>query len=258
MLSFNYHTHTKRCHHAGGTEQEYIENAIKAGMHTIGFSDHAPQLFPGDYYSHFRMEREVTAEYVETLLSLREQYKDRITLKIGYEMEYYPAIFPDTLRFIRQYPCDYLILGQHFIDNEYDTHRYSGAQTTDEGTLADYVDQVCEAMGTGLFTYVAHPDLQNFTGEKSIYRRQYQRLIQCAIDTHTPLEVNLLGAGDNRHYPNPLFWELVGEMGADTVIGCDAHTPSAIVDPGAYEKALALVDKYHLRLVEPTLRPVHL
>jgi len=30
----NYHTHTSRCHHAKGTEREYIEAAIKAGWHT--------------------------------------------------------------------------------------------------------------------------------------------------------------------------------------------------------------------------------
>lgn len=256
MLQFNYHTHTPRCRHANGTEREYIENAIRCGMHTLGFSDHAPQMFQSEYYSHFRMFRENAEEYTETLSALREEYKDQITLKIGYEMEYYPAIFQDTLAFVRQYPCEYLILGQHFLDNEEDTHRYSGSQTEDESYLADYVDQVCEAMRTGLFTYVAHPDLQNFVGEKSIYRRQYSRLIQCAIDTHTPLEINLLGAGDNRHYPNPTFWELVGEMGADTIIGCDAHNPSEIVNPVVYERAMALVEKNHLNLVEPTLRVV--
>ena len=26
----NYHTHTKRCHHAYGTEREYVEKAIEA------------------------------------------------------------------------------------------------------------------------------------------------------------------------------------------------------------------------------------
>ena len=28
----NYHTHTWRCHHAGGTERQYIESAIAAGI----------------------------------------------------------------------------------------------------------------------------------------------------------------------------------------------------------------------------------
>ena len=51
----NYHTHTFRCHHANGTEREYIEQAIERGLHTLGFSDHAPMPFEGDYYSTYRM-----------------------------------------------------------------------------------------------------------------------------------------------------------------------------------------------------------
>ena len=27
----NYHTHTKRCQHAGGEDREYVEAAIQAG-----------------------------------------------------------------------------------------------------------------------------------------------------------------------------------------------------------------------------------
>ena len=115
MLTFNYHTHTRRCRHAQGTERDYIETAIAAGMKTLGFSDHAPQLFPGDYYSDYRMFPEETEDYAMTLAALREEYKDRIDIRIGYEAEYYPDIFPALLEHLKKYPCDYLILGQHFL-----------------------------------------------------------------------------------------------------------------------------------------------
>ena len=36
----NYHTHTKRCKHAGGSDEEYIESAIKSGFQELGFADH--------------------------------------------------------------------------------------------------------------------------------------------------------------------------------------------------------------------------
>ena len=51
----NYHSHTTRCRHAEGTEREYIERALQGGLKILGFSDHTPYLFPGDYYSNFRM-----------------------------------------------------------------------------------------------------------------------------------------------------------------------------------------------------------
>ena len=45
----NFHTHTYRCHHASGTDREYVESAIRAGVKVLGFADHSPYWFPGDY-----------------------------------------------------------------------------------------------------------------------------------------------------------------------------------------------------------------
>ena len=66
-MRYNLHTHTYRCNHASGTDREYVEAAIKAGMKTLGFADHCPQFFPNDYYSTFRMRPEAAADYVESL-----------------------------------------------------------------------------------------------------------------------------------------------------------------------------------------------
>ena len=66
-MQANYHTHTIRCHHAVGTEREYIEAAIAAGITELGFSDHSPYPFSDGYVSNFRMALEETAGYFETL-----------------------------------------------------------------------------------------------------------------------------------------------------------------------------------------------
>ena len=42
MIKNNYHTHTYRCGHALGTDEEFVQAAIRAGIKTLGFSDHAP------------------------------------------------------------------------------------------------------------------------------------------------------------------------------------------------------------------------
>ena len=72
-MTANYHTHTKRCRHASGTEREYIETAVSRGLTTLGFSDHTPQIFPNGFVSNFRMAPEETAEYFRTLRELREE-----------------------------------------------------------------------------------------------------------------------------------------------------------------------------------------
>jgi len=250
----NYHTHTPLCHHASGTEREYVEAAIAGGLKVLGFSDHSPQVFPGGHRSGFRMDVSDTEKYVNTVLSLREEYKGQIEIKLGYEAEYYPAIFEDFLKLVRRFPCDYLIMGQHFIRNEYDGF-YSGSGGDNPALLTEYVDQTCEAMRTGCFTYFAHPDLFRCDDDE-IYRREYSRLIACSIETGVPLEINLLGIRGGRHYPSEKFWTLAGEMHANAVIGCDAHEPVSVADQASYAVALSMVEKYGLRLVEPVLRPL--
>jgi len=255
-MKYNYHTHTAKCRHASGTEREYIENAIAAGIKVLGFSDHVPYPFDGDYYSGFRMFVEETEAYAMTLAALRDEYKDRIEIKIGYEAEYYPRFFDRMLKLVNQYPCDYLLLGQHYIENEM-TGKYSGSETDEDARLVRYVDEVCEAMRTGLFTYVAHPDLLNYTGDAAVYERENSRLIGCAIDCKIPLEINLLGIRGGRHYPSERFFALCGKMGADVCIGSDAHSPDTVYDGDSLRTALEICEKYHLNRIEnPTLRPV--
>ena len=52
----NYHTHTPRCGHAIGSEEEYVRCALEAGFQILGFSDHTPYPFPQGHYSSFRMK----------------------------------------------------------------------------------------------------------------------------------------------------------------------------------------------------------
>ncbi len=256
MMKYNYHTHTWRCRHASGTEREYIENAIAEGMKVLGFADHVPYPFDGDYYSGFRMFTEQTEDYAMTLAALREEYKGQIDIKIGYEAEYYPRFFDKMLRLVTSYPCDYLILGQHFIENEM-TDKYSAEPVTDESRLCTYVDEVIAAMETGVFTYIAHPDLLNFVGDERVYRREYLRLAERAAQLDIPMEINILGIRGGRHYPSDAFFALCGEAGAPVCIGCDAHTADTVRPGERWDEAMAMVEKHGLRFVEnPVLRPV--
>ena len=255
-MVMNLHTHTFRCNHASGKERDYIEQAIAGGLKTLGFADHAPYPFPGGHRSGFRMLCEQMDDYVDTLLALREEYRDKIDIKIGYEAEYYPAFFDDFLALITSRPVDYIIMGQHFLDNEIGSIR--PGRTEDEDILRRYVDQQIEGLRTGLFTYIAHPDSVDFRGDSTIFDLHYSRLIEAAKEEGIPLEINLLGVRENRDYPHDRFFELCGKLGAEVCMGCDAHSPDVTVDTVSFDKAVAMAEKYGARInLTPTLRPVH-
>lgn len=255
-MKVNYHTHTPRCRHASGGESEYVQAALEAGLERLGFSDHTPYWFGCDYYSTFRMFPEQLPGYVETVLELRKTCAGSIGIELGLEAEYYPAFFSELLDRVRDAGIEYLLLGQHFVGNEIGAH-YCGRPTADPDILKQYCRQTVEAMHTGLFSYLAHPDLLNFTGDGKLYRQWMRQICQGAKDCRVPLEVNLLGLVTGRHYPDPVFWELAAETGCQVVIGRDAHSPRQLTDTVSEATARKLVDDLGLELVErPILRRI--
>lgn len=245
----NLHTHTVRCHHATGTEEAYIQSALEAGIKTLGFSDHGPYFFPGDYYSCFRMRPEELAEYVATLQRLRETYRDKLALHIGLELEYYPAQFPELLPYLQEGGVEYLLLGQHFPGEEIGMWS-SGGATEDPARLEIYCRTAMEGMNTGVFTYFAHPDLLHFVGDDKTYTRYMRALCREAKGCNLPLEINLLGIRDGRHYPTRRFWEVAAEEGCAAVLGVDAHEPEAFAHPDQLACAHALVKELGLTLLD--------
>lgn len=252
----NYHTHTWRCNHSGGTERDYIETAIKRGVKVLGFSDHCPQLFPtDDYYSSMRMRPELAEEYVKTLSALREEYKKDIEILIGFEAEYYPKLFGRLIDFLKPLNIDYLILGQHFFDNEYDEN-ITQDRTSPE-RLTRFYNQILEGVATGKFSYIAHPDSLQFEGDPALYEFEVRRFCEKVKAEGIPLEINFQGIYRGRSYPSERFFSIAADMGCDFVFGCDAHNPEEIVDSEVYKKALKFVDKLGITVLEKiNLKPI--
>ena len=256
-MKVNLHTHTYRCNHAVGTEREYIENAISGGIKVLGFSDHAPFVFPDGHESGYRLPISLAKDYFDTLSALKEEYKDKIEIHIGFEMEYYPLYFEDMLKTVKDAGAEYLILGQHFIGNEYPERVYSYSEYDDMQKLCEYTDCIIGGMKTGKFTYIAHPDIISFTGDRDIYIDQVRRLCRASNEYDVPLEINFLGIREDRKYPKELFWKIAGEEKCKTVLGFDAHTPADANDKKSEKIAEEIVKKYGLCLLsEPKIRKI--
>lgn len=247
----NYHTHTYLCRHANGSMEEYINKAIEGGLTTLGFSDHVPYIYGGGFHGPSAMLPEEKPIYFDTLLALREKYRDKIEIRIGFEAEYYPALFDRLIESLRGYTVEYFILGQHCIG---DTGLLGGfstfERTADPERLGLYVDTCLAAIATGRYCAIAHPDVMNFVGDEALYRSEMRRLIRGAMDRNIPLEINLHGLRTGRHYPNPVFWEEASAMGATAFLGMDCHEIDHVANPADFERAARFVAPYSLKLVD--------
>ena len=237
----NYHTHTPRCGHAHGSEREYVEEAIKNGFKVLGFSDHAPHLFDDDYVSTIRMKPEEMDGYARVVTDLKAEYKNDITILLGLEMEYYPPRIGDDIQFLEQFPLDYMICGQHYYYDEPYTP-YTGKVTDDPAMLKGYVNVLLEAVSSGLFTYVAHPDLINYVGPEEVYQSEMTKLCDAMKAAGMPYEININGYRENTRYTSARMLDIAAARGCDFILGIDAHNPWELGDIDNYEacKRLAL------------------
>lgn len=256
----NFHTHTQRCCHASGSEENYVDAAIKSGVAILGFSDHAP--FPDRDYG-YRMQFEELPDYLRAIDESAERHRGKIRLYKGLETEYVWGYDDYYRQLLDVYGLDYLALGEHVYNSSGgDIKNIFFAKSS--GDYVDYARAVCMAMDTGFFTFVAHPDVM-FTNNIAFddnCQRAMELIIDCAIKHDMILEFNANGyrkgvgtydTGDRYPYPYDKFWELVSKTELRVTVGSDCHDPGQIFD----EYMILAIEKareYKLRLIDDIFR----
>lgn len=252
MIKTNWHTHTSRCGHAVGTDEEYVQAAIRAGLRTLGFSDHAPYREP---YPSERMDYEQLDEYRSSVLALKEKYKGQIDIHLGMEVECYQSEWQDLAAYRKE--TEYCILGQHQLT--FNGISSYGLYTPDE--LRTYVDQIEYACAHGLCDYIAHPDVCMWSYPRLDEGVRYaaQRIAEISARYDVPLEINC-GSGvrtgekeydDCIRYPYPvrIFFEEAAKHNCRTLLGLDIHDPKLFFTDEYVNRALSVVEGLYLNIV---------
>ena len=249
-MRYNVHAHTPRCGHATGSERQYIEAAIAAGIREWGFSDHIPFIFPNGRENSYRVPMAQVQEYIDTVNALKEEYKGKINIYLGFETEYYPEHFDGMVENARKWGAEYLILGQHSVGSEPEFFFWSTEATDNQEYLKDYANRVIAAIKSGFITYVAHPDMFNFVGDENVYNEEMTKIIKAAEECSVPLEINFLGIRDNRNYPTDKFWKLAQGHNISVVFGFDSHDVEGACDLASLPRAQEICEKYGLKILD--------
>lgn len=221
-----FHVHTWRCGHAEKVSDEaYVQRAIELGADRITFTDHAP--FPGDPFGN-RMKMDQLEEYITTLQALKMKYKRDIDIQIGLEAEFLPSYYSYIEELSHNDGIDILLLGQHICEIKKGVWSF---QLEDKSNEWMYIlETEMEAMTTGLFDAVAHPD--------RAFRRCpcwddkmadiAEKFIAFAAHAHCiPLEKNISSYHTKKYYWKE-FWNML-PLDYPTIIGCDAHALDELV-----------------------------
>lgn len=257
-MKHNFHTHTTRCKHAIGTDEDYVKAALESGFDMLGFADHAPWAFDSDYVSHCRMPADQWGDYKQSVLNLKDKYQGRIDIHLGLECEFYEK-YIDQLKRLRDDGCEYFILACHFLHTE-ETNPYIGLICQNDAEMLHYAEETVKGIRTGLFSYVAHPDLYMMPRESfsPACMEAADMICQAAKEAHMPIEYNLLGllselTGHPRGYPDQDFWQYVRKWDNDVILGVDAHEPAQLRNQHVWDTALKRLDALGHRLVNNIL-----
>lgn len=255
-MKTNYHTHTTRCQHATGSDEEYVRSAIKGGFEELGFSDHTPWKYNSDYISDIRMLPEELPEYIESIRTLKEKYKNQIRIKIGLECEYFPD-YLDWLEYIKEeYQLDYIIFGNHHYHSD-EVSLYFGHHIETVDMLMKYEESAIKGMESGLYAYFAHPDL--FMRSYPVFDTHCEsiskRICGKAVQLNIPLEYNIGYEAANEArgittYPHPIFWEIASNAGCMAIIGMDAHENESLENTMFYIRAVDRLKQLGIKVID--------
>ncbi|NPA28145.1 MAG: histidinol-phosphatase HisJ [Epsilonproteobacteria bacterium] len=222
-MRVDLHNHTPLCNHATGSPREFIKEAINQNIDIFGFSDHAPMEFDKKY----RMSFSQMKEYEEKIKSLKEEFKDKIDIRVGYEVDFLPGFIDKR---VIKAKVDYLIGSVHFIKKwGFDNPEFIGEWKNKDidKIYEEYFEAVKNMAKSGLFQIVGHLDLIkvfNFKPKKDI-RLLAKEAIKEIKRANMVVELNSAGFRKpvNEPYPSKELLQLCYEEQIEITFGSDAH-----------------------------------
>lgn len=242
----NYHTHTRWCRHGVGEIEDYIEEAIRCGLKELAITEHVPHKQIPDQW---RMQWEEFTEYDRALTHAAEVYRDQIRIIKGFECEYYPEE-EDCYRWFQEcYGYKLLLLGHHRsgVHHEIDNFAKKGPRE-----LHIYADEVCRGLETGLFRFLAHPDMA-LCGYPALWDKECEsamgQIFQTCQELEIPVEINMNGLRGGRRYPSREAFAFSKNYRLKYLINADAHNPAHLCDH-VWQDARAFADGLGIEVMD--------
>ncbi len=228
----NFHTHTKYCD-GKNAPREMVEKAVELGFFALGFSGHAFTP-PEPEYS---MSPEETAQYKDEILALRDEFRGRLDIYCGIEMDYYSE--EDTSEF------DYVIGSVHYLERNGAYYNIDGSPERFEraveafggdvyALIEAYYDIVSDVVRKTDADIIGHFDLiTKFNENEDLFSTSHPRYVAAVekalsalIPTGKIFEINTgaMARGYRKSpYPSVYILDKLCKSGAKLLLTSDCH-----------------------------------
>lgn len=254
MKLMDYHSHNRRCGHAAGEIEDYIQEAITKNLQEIGITDHFPL---GAYINDPQFDEIIKRasmgvdefpNYIEEIKNLKKKYKDEINVRISTEINFATPGNALTLqkRVLEPFmdDFDYLLGAIHDIkwhDSPIiimDPREGSDALKTYgfEKINLEYVNKLNILVDTRFFDVIAHfdnqrvlfrpnrPDYSEILWEKLLKLLDKIKTRGIAIEINTSGILKKIGS----QFPSDNIVKEIIQREIPVILGSDAHSPQYI------------------------------
>lgn len=243
----NYHTHSRFSD--GSSEPfEYIEEAIRQGFTSLGFSEHSALPFENT----FALKNGSEQTYVKEILRLRDLYRDRMRVFLALEADYIPGISTGFQELKVALGLDYVIGSVHLVKNSIGELWFIDGpkrETYDNGLnqlfggdirkgVTAYWHQINQMLEEEKFEIIGHFDkikMHNqgrwFNEDEAWYTSLVNETIDLIAEKGVMVEVNTRGIYKGRStslFPGEVILRQLSERNIPVILSSDAHHPSEI------------------------------
>jgi histidinol-phosphatase (PHP family) len=249
VIRTSYHNHTVWSD-GTSTLDEMIEAGRRAGLQELGISDHFA-LAPGDRRFSWSLAPERLDDYVSQIQRAQKRTKDLI-IRLGLEVDYFPA----TMDLIRQrlapYPFDYLIGSVHFVDDfviDLNARPWEEISQEDRNRMwRCYWQLLRTAAESRAFDIIGHFDLpKKFKFFPSADLTDYAlAALDAMAAADTAIEINCSGWDKpvEEAYPSLFYLQEAHRRNIPLVINSDAHAADHLTRNFERARSLAIAAGY--------------
>jgi histidinol-phosphatase (PHP family) len=249
----NFHTHSHYCDGKGALE-DYLQEAVKSDVRTVGFSSHAPVPFPCKWC----INQEALPQYLEEIESLKPVFPDLQIYK-GLEIDFIPGVIaPEDFDSVLDYTIGSIHIVDQFegihweIDNTLEVFHH-GLSKIFQGDLRKAITRYYELtramIESGPPDIVGHLDKIkvnaqhcSFDESERWYHDEIDKTLKIIAATDAIVEVNTRGLYKRKSttpYPSPWILERLRGSNIPIMLNSDAHHPEDLTRE--FEPALSLL-----------------
>ena len=228
MINFDYHMHTTLSDGAN-THEEMILSAISKGLNEIGFSDHYSIKSPVPW----GVDTDGIALLEKKVAEMKEKFGDRINILFGLEVDYFAELESEIGQVLKRFDFDYVIGSIHYLDDwNYDTDLSRYPEFANDYLYEWYFRELQKAIKSGLFDYMAHPDLvkKHRIWPETPKQLLYRETAKIFADAGAAYEVNTSGIDRpcGEFFPGTELLSELYQAGVPVTLGSDSHSSGQI------------------------------